>query len=430
MDPDVQRQHVSEYYGVTLQTSSDLRTSACCPTDAVPSLHRRILSQLHPDVTSRFYGCGSPIPSHLRGAHVLDLGCGTGRDVYLASALVGPSGSVVGVDMLDSQLDVARTHQAFHARALLGDAAASNVDFRKGQIEDLKAIGLDDNAYDVVISNCVCNLSPEKEKVFAEVFRVLKKGGEFYFSDVYADRRLTSEAATHPVLIGECLGGALYTQDFRRVMRKVGFKDIRVMSCTPVALKDESLLPLVDDVTFLSVTVRAFKLDDDVVEDQREDYGQTAMYVPNEDADDDDDDGKNKGVLTLDIDHQFKANVPCRIDSNTACILEQSRFRSMFKVSQRTHHNGVMYRHIASNAPAATPTSTLHPAIDCFRPPLLPSPGSVVANGKSSCSLPQQSSSGCGPKQSSGGCGPKQSSSGCSPPRTSSDGGGGSNSCA
>lgn len=344
MDGTDRHEQVSEYYGTTLKSSKDLRTSACCPVDCVPRAHVAILNKLHSEVTSRFYGCGSPIPSHLDGMTVLDLGCGTGRDVYLASALVGSRGKVIGIDMTQAQLEVAKKYQQFHADVLLGEGHESNVQFREGIIEDLKAAKVEDDSVDVVISNCVCNLSPDKSKVFSEVFRVLKNGGEFYFSDIYADRRLTSEAASNPVLVGECLGGALYVEDFRRVMAAVGFSDVRIVSSAPVNLHDEELLKLVPDVSFNSVTVRAFKVDG--IEDRCEDYGQTATYDPS--ACGSDEFGEDKDGLhdkfKLDIDNIFSAGCAKNVDMNTARIIEASRFRKFFKVTSEKLHRGLFYR--------------------------------------------------------------------------------------
>lgn len=324
---DEVREMVSSYYGDTLKSTSDLKTSACCPTDAVPEKHKAILGKLHPEVMSRFYGCGSPIPEGLNGATVLDLGCGTGRDVYLASALVGTSGRVIGVDMTDEQLEVARRHVDFHTRALLGEEAEPNVEFRKGVIEDLSAAGIEDNTADVVISNCVCNLSPNKPRVFAEVYRSLKEGGEFYFSDIYADRRLSEAAQKHPVLVGECLGGALYIEDFRRIMANVGFKDVRIVSCSPVTLNDEELCKLVPGTTFFSITCRAFKIDG--MEDRPEDFGQTATYS-----------SCCGDGLDLDAILKFKKKATLPVDGNTAKILTTSRFASKFTVTEPGPHKG------------------------------------------------------------------------------------------
>ena len=175
---------------------------------------------IHEDIIKKFYGCGSPIPQGILGATVLDLGCGTGRDCFMASAMVGEEGRVVGVDMTDEQIDVAKKYVEHHTKAF--GFSKPNVEFRKGIIEDLKSsAGIEDNSFDCVISNCVINLVADKEKVFREVWRILRPGGEFYFSDVYSDRRIPEDLRKDKVLWGECLSGALYIEDFRRMMARI-----------------------------------------------------------------------------------------------------------------------------------------------------------------------------------------------------------------
>ena len=173
------------YYGEVLKTKADLQTTARCPTDAMP-YYSGIRSLIADEIQDRFYGCGSPIPHALEGATVLDLGCGTGLDAYLASQLAGETGRVIGVDMTPEQLEVARRYQEDH-RVRFGHAN-SNVEFHQGYMERLDLIGLEDNSVDVVISNCVINLAPDKERV-SEILRVLKPGGEMFFADVFTDRR-------------------------------------------------------------------------------------------------------------------------------------------------------------------------------------------------------------------------------------------------
>ena len=129
---------VRRYYGEVLQSSQDLKTGACCTADAMPWHLRGLMADLHPEIVDRFYGCGSPIPPALEGMTVLDLGCGTGRDAYLLSRLVGEQGRVIGVDMTPEQLEVARRHQDWH-RERYGHAA-SNVRFVEGYIEDLQRL--------------------------------------------------------------------------------------------------------------------------------------------------------------------------------------------------------------------------------------------------------------------------------------------------
>ena len=128
--------------------------------------------------------------------------------------------------MTEEQLAVARRHIGAHT-ARFG-YAQPNVEFRHGYIEDLRTADLADNSVDVVVSNCVLNLSTDKAATYREIFRVLKPGGELFISDVFADRRIPAALRHDPVLYGECLSGALYTEDFRRLLRELGVADYRL----------------------------------------------------------------------------------------------------------------------------------------------------------------------------------------------------------
>jgi len=310
---------VREYYGQTLASSLDLKTSACCPTEAMPAHLRPLLADIHPEVSARFYGCGSPLPPALDGCTVLDLGCGTGRDVYLLSRLVGEHGRVIGVDMTPEQLDVARRQRDWHAERY--GYAASNVELREGTIEDLGALGIADASIDVVVSNCVLNLSAEKARVFAEIFRVLKPGGELYFSDVFADRRIPAALRHDPVLLGECLAGALYGEDFRRMLLDLGCADARTLSSTPLSIDDAAIAAKIGMVNFSSRTVRAFKL---ALEDRCEDYGQVATYLG--------DIGEAPHAFLLDDHHRFETRRPLRVCGNTADMLAGTRYARHFRI--------------------------------------------------------------------------------------------------
>ncbi len=320
---------VRMYYGEVLQSSSDLKTGACCPTEAMPEALRKLLDDVHPEIKDRFYGCGSPLPPALTGKTVLDLGCGTGRDVYLLSRLVGESGRVIGIDMTPEQLQTATRHREWHAQRY--GYAESNVSFAEGYIEQLDACGIADASIDVVVSNCVLNLSPEKERVFAEIFRVLKPGGELYFSDVFADRRVPEALRRDPVLLGECLSGALYTEDFRRIMQRVGCADARYVSQSPIALFDSDIEAKIGMVSFQSRTVRAFKLS---LEDRCEDYGQVATYRGTI--------AGNPHAFVLDDHHRFETGKPMRVCGNTFDMLASTRFADYFDLfGDQSRHFGL-----------------------------------------------------------------------------------------
>jgi len=320
---------VKEYYSKVLRQSGDLKTSACCTTESLPSWQKEILSQIDDEVITRFYGCGSPIPLGLEGKVVLDLGCGTGRDVFMASKLVGSNGHVIGIDMTEEQLDVGRKLTRRQMERF--GYNKPNVSFLTGYIEDLSASGIEDNSVDVVISNCVINLSPDKKRVFSEIFRVLKPGGELYFSDVFADRRIPEHLRDDPVLYGECLSGALYTEDFRRIMRETGGLDHRVVSQSPIELENDEIEQKVGMINFTSQTIRAFNLDN--LEDICEDYGQVAVYNGTI--------GHAPHRFVLDDHHTFITGKPMLVCGNTAAMVEDTRFGSHFKVTGgRTVHYG------------------------------------------------------------------------------------------
>ncbi|QEM67457.1 methyltransferase domain-containing protein [Geobacter sp. FeAm09] len=332
---------VKEYYGKVLTGTKDLQTSACCSTESFPAAHRAVLAEIDEEILDKFYGCGSPIPPAIEGCTVLDLGCGSGRDVYLASKLVGPEGRVIGVDMTDEQLAVARRHVAGQTERF--GFAAPNVDFRQGYIEDLAGCGIADNSIDLVISNCVINLSPDKERVFSEIFRVLKPGGELYFSDVFADRRLPEELRNDPTLYGECLSGALYIEDFRRLLRSLGCQDYRTVSKRGIAIDNPEIAARIGQAIFSSVTVRAFKLA--CLEDICEDFGQVAYY-----------NGTIPGCphsFDLDDHHTFFTGKPLLVCGNTSAMVQDTRFGKHFTVrGDRSVHYGAFP---CGPAPAAAP---------------------------------------------------------------------------
>ncbi|KAH9250935.1 hypothetical protein BASA81_011323 [Batrachochytrium salamandrivorans] len=231
--------HVKEYYGQVLGSTKDLKTSACTSAQRPSAPIRALLEQIPRPVLDKFYGCGTPLPSAgLEGLSVLDLGCGSGRDCYLASALVGNTGKVVGIDMTQEQLDVANQHAGKYCQEVL-HYSQSNMTFLLGYIEALEGL-VPAESMDLIISNCVINLSPDKPSVLRGMYHALKFGGEAYFSDVYCDRRLSDEARAHQVLWGECISGALYQQDFLRLAGEVGFLDCRMLDRTEIIVTTPS----------------------------------------------------------------------------------------------------------------------------------------------------------------------------------------------
>jgi len=318
VDQSVDHSAVSSYYGKILRTSDDLKTNACC-TATTPRYIQKLIRNIHPEVLEKYYGCGLCIPDELEGLTVLDLGCGAGRDVYIASQLVGPMGRVIGVDMTEEQLEVAKKHLPYHAEKF----GYENVEFYKGYLETLEDIPeLKDGSVDIIVSNCVINLCMDKPAVLRNCKRLLKEGGELYFSDVYSNRRVPESLRKDPVLWGECLSGALYWNDFVNLAKNAGFADPRLVQDDPVTIQNKEVEAKVNagNLKFYSATYRLFKLDG--LEPACEDYGQAVIYkgtIP-----------RNEGGFALDDHHYMETGKIFPVCGNTYRMLNDARFQKHF----------------------------------------------------------------------------------------------------
>jgi ubiquinone/menaquinone biosynthesis C-methylase UbiE len=253
----------------------------CCPVQYNP----QFLKAIPAEVIEKDYGCGDP-SQHLRpGETVLDLGSGTGKICFIASQVVGPTGKVIGVDMTDDMLEVARRN----APIVAGNIGHANVEFRKGRIQDL-ALDLeildrelrnnpiaDANSYlaadafaadlrvkhplitsesiDVVVSNCVLNLVEThlKRQLFAEIFRVLKKGGRAVISDIVADEEIPLHLQNDAHLWSGCISGAYTEEGFLQAFEDAGFYGIEILK------RDDAPWQTVEGIEFRSVTIQAWK---------------------------------------------------------------------------------------------------------------------------------------------------------------------------
>ncbi|MEM9014828.1 MAG: methyltransferase domain-containing protein [Pseudomonadota bacterium] len=308
--------NVKKYYGEVLQSSGDLQTDACCTFDDMPAYLKPILANIHDEVASRYYGCGLIAPLGLEGCAVLDLGCGAGQDVYALAQLVGPNGAVVGVDMTEEQLAVARRHQDWHAEKFGFDV----VRFVDGDIERLDDLGLGEAQFDIIVSNCVINLVEDKGAVFRAAHKLLKPGGEFFFSDVYADRRLPDALRHDPVAQGECLGGALYWNDFLNEAKAAGFADPRLMTSRRLDIRNDDLRARLKPAVFHSATYRLFKIDG--LEPACEDYGQAVRYRGGL--------AQSENAFVLDGHHHMERGRMFPVCGNTYRMLKDSRFSPYF----------------------------------------------------------------------------------------------------
>lgn len=313
------QEHVSRYYGETLASSADLQTNACCTEDTPPTYLQTILSSIHQEVTNRYYGCGLIIPEQLEGLNILDLGCGAGRDCYVLSALVGENGSVTGVDMTPQQLAIANQYIDYHTRQF--QYHQPNVRFLQGNMETLHLLDLEEASFDLIVSNCVINLCEDKSGILRNAYCLLKPGGEMYFSDIYADRRVPASLTEDPVLYGECLSGSLYWNDFLTLAKQAGFGDPRLVRDRPVQIENPELAEKTGPIKFYSATYRLFKLAD--LEPACEDYGQAVIY---------------KGTIEhhphefiLDKHHIIPTGKVFPVCSNTWKMLHETRFKAHFE---------------------------------------------------------------------------------------------------
>jgi arsenite methyltransferase len=217
---EIIREEVRRRYGATARGKSSSCSDECCTSTSADTLgYSAEESAVAPEAASLGLGCGNPlaIASLQPGQTVLDLGSGAGFDCFLAARAVGPSGSVIGVDMTHEMLSKARENAQKNG--------FTNVEFRLGEIE---ALPVGDNSIDVIISNCVINLSPEKARVFREAYRVLKPGGRLAVADVVATAKLPDEVSGDWAAYTGCMAGASQIDELEEMLRQAGFVEIKI----------------------------------------------------------------------------------------------------------------------------------------------------------------------------------------------------------
>ena len=245
-------------------------------------------------------------------------------------------------------MPTANAHVDWHMRKF--GFGRRNVKFLKGYIEKLGALALEPASFDAIVSNCVINLSVDKLAVLRGAYELLKPGGELYFADVYCDRRLSDEVRADPVLYGECLGGALYWNDFLPMAKRAGFLDPRLVTSKPIAVENEAMRAKLGPAKFFSATYRLFKLDG--LETACEDYGQAVLYkgtVP-----------EQRDAFELDGHHLIERGKVFTVCGNTWRMLADTRFSPHFDFigDFGTHYGifpgcGTLIPFATSSAPAA-----------------------------------------------------------------------------
>lgn len=216
------------------------RNSGCCGTECCSTGESMAddYTQLEGYVAEADFGLGCGIPTEFanmkQGDTVLDLGSGAGNDVFIASKIVGEKGKVIGLDMTEAMIKKANSN-----KEKLG---FKNVEFRFGEIEDMP---VESESIDVVLSNCVINLVPDKAKAFGEIYRVLKSGGHFTISDVVISGDLPENIKEAAELYAGCVSGAMKKGDYIKKINETGFKDIKIFKEKSVSVSDESMLKFI-----------------------------------------------------------------------------------------------------------------------------------------------------------------------------------------
>ncbi len=290
---------VSERYARAAASGEQM----CCPTGYDFDDLRRFIPE---EVLKISYGCGTPagMDTIRPGETVLDIGSGGGIDCFEALRRVGPTGQVIGIDMTDTMLAIARRNAPIVA-ANLGYSTA-NVEFRKGLAE---ALPVDDASVDLIISNCVINLAPDKRRVFREMFRVLKPGGRFTISDIVADQAVPQYLIHDTEKWGNCLSGALQVAEYIGGLVEAGFRGVHQLKAVP--------WQSIDGIHFLSITLTGFKL--------------PAVPEPTEARF-----ATLKGPFSRVIDergHLYQRGIPRQITMATAQVFSLPPFRPLFVLS-------------------------------------------------------------------------------------------------
>ena len=230
------------------EAARQVEPALCCAVN----YDARYLRVLPAEIIERDYGCGDPSAWVRRGETVLDLGSGGGKICYIAAQIVGATGRVIGVDINDEMLDLARKYQ----RQIGDELGFHNVEFRRGEIQNLCGIIASDSV-DVVLSNCVLNLveTTQKARLFSEIFRVVKNGGRVAISDIVSDRDVPTSMHDDAELWSGCISGAYQENAFIQAFERAGFSDVQTVK------RDEEPWQTVENIEFRSVTVQAYKGD-------------------------------------------------------------------------------------------------------------------------------------------------------------------------
>ena len=313
-------QQVSERYARAVTTGEQM----CCPTGYD---FKDLQTFIPEEVLHASYGCGTPagLTTVQPGETVLDIGSGGGIDCFDAARRIGPTGRVIGVDMTDEMLALARRNAPFVARNL--GHPATTVEFRKGHAESLP---VEDGVIDLIISNCVINLAPDKPAVFREMYRVIRPGGRFTISDIVADQPVPNYLLHDSQKWGDCLSGALPAREYLDGLVHAGFLGVHQVKFSP--------WQVIDGIHFFSVTLAGFKLP---AAAERKDAFATLV-------------GPFSRVMD-EMGHSYRRGVPEPVSARTAELFRTEPFERIFLLSETPNALAATDQRLMTILPANTP---------------------------------------------------------------------------
>lgn len=321
MSDETITQQVSERYARAVTTGEQM----CCPTGYNFDDLRAFVPE---EVLRVSYGCGTPagLATVRPGETVLDIGSGGGIDCFEAARRVGPSGLVIGIDMTDEMLTMARRNAPIVAKNL--GYAAPNVEFRKGHAENLP---VEDGTIDLIISNCVINLAPDKARVFREMFRAIRPGGRFTISDIVADQPVPQYLIHDTQKWGDCLSGALPAWEYLGGLVQAGFLGVHQMKFTPWSV--------IDGIHFFSLTLTGYKLPETAAPDG---VRFATLVGPFSHAMDE-------------LGQTYRRGAPAQISARTAQLFKTLPFERLFLLSEAPISLATTDQRLISILPADAP---------------------------------------------------------------------------